>query len=171
MYNFTPTNNKTNSIPFYENATAAYAPYYSSQKTAEEAKAEIVVNLGKLGASVMQFQEGIFSEADNKRYGYQILYNLQGTNGIIRVSGLPMKKETTRKIERVRVQALLNVRDWLKASVTQVVFSPGANPLLMTLLVDGDRTLADAIIQSGKLLPDSISNDPIEGNFQINERK
>lgn len=75
--------------------------------------------------------------------GYVIHFSLQGGPGAIRVAGLLIRLENEKKIKQVRVQALLNVRDWLKAAVTSQVFAPGNNVLYQHLLVDGQRTVAD----------------------------
>lgn len=150
-YDFTPTDEPDETkIIFYEEARADYAPYYSSSKSIDDAKKEVLAELSKLGAGVLSFQEGTYGD-NPKRHGYQITFNLRGMTGVIRVAGLPMRKPTDSKKDSVRAQALLNVRDWLKASVTQPVFSPGSNPLLMNLLVDGRRTMAEAIVEDGYL--------------------
>ncbi|MCA9872175.1 MAG: hypothetical protein KC441_00910 [Anaerolineales bacterium] len=164
---FTPSAEQTAvSIPFYEDAEASAAPYYSSTKTVRQAKTEVTEELVKLGAGILAFQEGHFGQRPRKRYGYQIQFNYRGAVGVIRVAGLPMRSETSRKVERVRVQALLNVRDWLKASVTQAVFSPGSNPLMMNLLVDGRHTLAEYIQERGALqIPAVSDNNVVDGEF------
>lgn len=150
-FTFTPTGDDGRiQTPYYEDARADFAPYYSSSKTVAEAKAEVVAELAKLGAAILLFQEGAYGSKP-KRHGYQIQFNWQGMPGLIRVAGLPMRSETDAKRDKVRVQALLNVRDWLKASVTQPVFSPGSHPLLMNLLVDGKRTMAEMVIQNGRV--------------------
>lgn len=157
-------------IPYFEDAKAEFAPYYSSSKTISNAKAEIRLELSKLEASVKRFQEGHFG-IDPKRYGYQISFFLQGAPGVIRVAGLPIRKETDRKIERVQVQALLNVRDWIKASVTQPVFSPGSNPLMMNMLVPGSgKTIGEYLLKSGNLaLPIGEDSEVFEGEFTNRE--
>jgi hypothetical protein len=164
---FTPNAEETAvHTPFYEDATADFAPYYSSSKTVKQAKSEVTEELVKLGAGVLAFQEGHFGQSPKKRHGYQIQFNYRGAIGIIRVAGLPIRNTTSRKIERVQVQALLNVRDWLKASVTQPVFSPGSHPLIMNLLVDGRRTLAEYIQEQGlAALPSSVGESVIDGEF------
>jgi len=51
------------------------------------------------------------------------------------------------------VQALLNVRDWLKATVTSMVFAPQSDILIPHLLVspDSDMTIADHIRSRGDI--------------------
>lgn len=167
-FTFTPTGDDGRiQTPYYEDARSDFAPYYSSSKTVADAKAEVVQELAKLGAAILFFQEGTYGSKP-KRHGYQIRFNWQGMTGLIRVAGLPMRSETEAKRDKVRVQALLNVRDWLKASVTQPVFSPGSHPLLMNLLVDGTRTMAEMVIQNGRVpqLAALAKDEPEEGVWQ-----
>lgn len=158
MFNFTPTANHDKStivVPFWEDARADYAPYYRSGeakgRTVEQAQAAVSDELMKLGARGARFTEGYFGDKP-KRYGYVIEFNFNGAPGVIQVAGLPIKGQVTDyKLKNVRVQALLNVRDWLKAAVTAQVFSPGSYPLMQYLLVDGKRTLAQYMIEEYKL--------------------
>lgn len=134
-------------VPYFEDARADVAPYYRSDAKERGAKSQVGEELAKLGGVVMAFHEGKFEEQGITRYGYQIEFVYSGSPGVIRVAGLPIKnEETDAKIRKVKVQALLNVRDWLKSSVTSQVFSPGSNPLLPHLLLnDGTTTFADYI--------------------------
>jgi hypothetical protein len=71
---------------------------------------------------------------------------------VIRVAGLPIKMTVTdTKKQAVLTQALLNVRDWLKTSLTQKVFSPGSSPLIGHLLVgDTGKTLIEIMAETGR---------------------
>lgn len=152
-------------VPFYEDARADFAPYYASGKSVKIAKQEVTAEFSKLGGVVLAFREGFFGEGRAKRYGYEIDFLLFERRGVLRVAGLPMRRETPAKIEQVRVQGLLNVRDRLKAAVTQPVFEPGAgHPLLMNLLVDGRRTVSDWIAERGRL-PELADGDVADGEF------
>ena len=146
-WTFTPTA-EVNSltivkVPFYEDATADTAPNYTSRKTVAEAQSAVLHEMAKLGAGSVYFQEGYFG-TEQPRHGYAVHFTLQGGPGVIRVAGMPIKHSATaKKVDAVRVQALLTVRDWLKASVTAQMFAPGNNVLYQHLLVDGTRTVAD----------------------------
>lgn len=135
--------------PGYEEATAKFAPYYESgrETTEVEAQAEIALELGKLGAFMSGCFRGEYLMDDKKRYGYQITFSLGGRPGVIYVAGLHIEKqETDRKRHLVRIQALKNVRDWLKAAVTAKVFSPAHSPLLPHMLLpDGVTTVGEYI--------------------------
>lgn len=150
-FQFTPlTETPTISVPFLEDARADFAPYYTTDKTPEKVQAEIVVELGKLGGYGVFFQLGTFSEKP-KRYGYVVNFQYNGSAGMIKVAGLPMKVEDPKKRQRVLAQALSIVRDWIKAQVTAKIFMPGTEPLVQFLLVEGERTVTDFVIQSGRL--------------------
>ena len=157
--NFTFTPDQTQELPLtvpnFEDARSGFAPYYSSQMTEAEAKADIIAEMGKVGAGVTRIVDGTFGIGKQKRLGYEVHFLLYGKPGIIRVAGLPIGKTMTeRKREQVKVQALLNVRDWIKTSITQQVFSPGLHPLVMKLLADdGSRTLEEMLVAEDGRLP------------------
>jgi hypothetical protein len=138
-------------IPYLEDARADFAPYYDVRnKTISQAQAEVTEQLGRLGAGVLHFQEGEFQIGNKTRYGFNIRFMYGGSQGIIRVAGLPIRlSKTDKKIHRVKIQALMNVRDWLKSAVTSQVFSPGSDVLIPYMLVDQtpghEKTVADHI--------------------------
>lgn len=127
-------------VPFFEDATADFAPYYSSGRSIKQAKAVVSAEIAKLGGAVSAFVEGTYSVGQHAtRHGYEIRFTMNGHTGRIMVAGLPIRKETEARVTRCRVQALLNVGDWLKSSVTLPVFSPGGNPLALKLLIPGEN--------------------------------
>lgn len=149
-------------VPHLEDARADYAPYYSTNKTVEEVQAEIVIELGKLGGYGVGFQAGKFGEKP-VRYGFIVHFYYNNRPGMIRVAGLPMHSETDKKRRQVQAQALCIARDWIKAQVTAKVFMPGVEPLIQFLLVNGDQTVTDYMMLSGRL-PDGkqISSGGVE---------
>lgn len=148
-FNFTPTDDDLKSIrvPYLEDARADFAPYYSvSGWTVTRAQTAVINECAKLGAAVLRFQEGWFDINKQRRLGYLIEFVLQGNPGRMPIAGLPTRGQLTdAKRNRVRVQALLNVRDWIKASVTARVFSPGTHPLIPYLLTPGGETVAERL--------------------------
>lgn len=143
-------------IPFIEDARKDFAPYYSSRATLAQAEAQVIEEMDKLNASVVALERGLFRVGDHDRHGYRIRFLLDGAPGMIRVAGLPMRFASTKNKEtQVRVQCLLNVADWLKAAVTQQVFSPDASPLVPFLLVTGsdgqEVTVAELITRQRQL--------------------
>lgn len=146
-FNFTPTESKEAKAPYFEDARSDLAPYYNVKEwTVSKAKAAITAEIGKLGGAVTAFHEGYFGDAP-RRHGYLIEFVLNGAPGRIQVAGLPIRKMTDVKLDKARVQALLNVRDWLKTAVTSMIFSPGNNPLIPHLLNKGGKTLAEFIAE------------------------
>lgn len=164
---FTPTGATTTAkVPYYEDARADYAPYYNSQKTINAAQKEVAEELVKLGGVVMAFREGFYGSKP-RRYGYEIAFLLHEQRGVLRVAGLPMYRETETKKRHVQVQALLNVRDWLKTAVTQLVFQPlAAHPLMDHLLIDAQRTVGDVMTQQSRI-PALGVGDVVDGEFTV----
>lgn len=156
-FTFTPTGSQSQGIevPYYEDARANYAPYYEAgrRKPVEEAKNEVITELAKLGAASIRFEEGFFKTSnDVQRHGFRVLFWYGTREGMLRAAGLPIRGSVTdAKLKKIRVQALLNIRDWAKVAVTAQVFSPGADPLIGHLLVDGQRTVSDYIAEMGQL--------------------
>jgi hypothetical protein len=160
-WTFVPTDDDVvTDVPYIEDARSDFAPYWSVltqsekkiQDDLERAKREVTAEMAKLGGGIVGFQQGYFNVGKKKRHGYRILFFYGGGRGIIRIAGLPMKgEETKRKTNSVLAQALFNVRDWLKAAVTNRIFSPGFNALVPFMLVDGHRTVTDYLIETGNL--------------------
>ena len=163
-FSFTPTDAATKTrVPYYEDARADFAPYYRSKKTNKAARAEVTAELAKLDGAVVAFREGYFG-VKPKRYGYEIEFLLFGRRGVLRVVGLPMWNETETKKAQVLVQALLNVRDWLKTLVTQRTFQPSAvHPLVTHMLMDNGRTVGEELAARGRL--PEIESGVTDGEF------
>lgn len=152
-------------VPFLEDARADFAPFYSSSKTIKQASAELEKEMAKLGASVLRIISGKFSIDGKTRLGYVIDFTLYGHQGQIKVAALPIRSKTENKEKQARVQALLNVVQWVQAMVTSRVFSPGENPLVPYLLAaDGTRIL-EKIVQ-GALLQIEAPKDVIEAEIE-----
>lgn len=148
---FTPTEAKAETVPFFEDARSDLAPYYNVKGwTIARAKTAITAEIAKMGGAVMRFQEGFFGSAP-RRYGYVIEFTLQGKPGRMMVAGLPIRSATATRIEKAKVQALLNVRDWLKSAVTSMIFSPGNNPLVPHLIDRQGQTLVERILEQQQL--------------------
>jgi hypothetical protein len=158
MFDFTPDKPAAAriTVPYLEDANADTAPYYSSTRTVEAAKTEVSDRLGALGGSIISFQGGTFDINKQKRFGFVIRFVLNvepfnNAEGVIRVAGLPIRIPSDTKERRVKVQALLNVADWLKTAMTSRIFSPDAHPLVPYLLMpakDGQMyTVTEAIAQ------------------------
>ncbi|MBL8165683.1 MAG: hypothetical protein JNJ61_27110 [Anaerolineae bacterium] len=141
-------------VPYFEDARADYAPFYSTTKAPEAVQAEIVAEAAKLGGYAVYFVQGMFQDGKLKRHGYEARFMLNGAPGMFRVAGLPMRSEDPRKREKVLAQALCIVREWVRSMVTTKVFMPGTEPLAQYLLVDprnSSHTVTDYILNAGKL--------------------
>lgn len=153
-FSFTPTEDvRVAKVPYFEEARADLAPYYDNFKhwTVKKAQQAVQDEIVKLEGTVTGFIAGVF-EDPRPRYGYRIEFVFKGAPGRINLAGLPLRHTATqRKIDGVRVQALLNVRDWLKTQVTSMIFSPGNNPLIPHLLGPGNRTMAEFIADRASL--------------------
>lgn len=141
-------------IPFFEDARKDFAPNYASRSTLVDAEARVMKEMKKLNAFVTAMERGVFSVGEHSRHGYLIQFVLENAPGVIRVAGLPMRFPSKEKEAKVRVQCLLNVADWLKAAVTQQVFSPDASPLIPFLLLRDGRTVAEVVISGKFMLPE-----------------
>lgn len=162
-FGFKPMENadKLPSVPFIEDARADYAPFYTTKKSPDDVKVEIIAELAKLGGYATYFVQGIF-EGDNKRkrHGYEVHFTHNGAPGMFRVAGLPMRMEDASKRNRVLAQALCIVREWVKGMVTTKMFMPGTEPLAQYLLVDKEgHTVTDYILNAGKL-PQLVAPTP-----------
>lgn len=154
-------------VPYFEDARADFAPYYDVKTTLPQAQGAVTEEMGKLGAGIMSFQPGVFQAGGERRHGFNVRFFYGGGVGILRVAGLPFRaSETPRKIERVKIQALLNVRDWLKTAVTNRIFSPGSDVLIPFMLVDktpgAEQTVAEYIGTMGQLPQLAASGDTID---------
>lgn len=156
QWSFTPDNkDSTIVVPWFEDARKDFAPYYSSTKNLKSAMSEVSQEMVKLGAFITNFQPGKFTVNKKLRLGYVIEFLLNGATGRLMIAGLPIFSHTPAKENRVRVQCLLNVRDWLKAAVTMQVFSPDTSPLIPYLLAPGAdgqlHTIAELVTRQGEL--------------------
>lgn len=152
--NFVPDENKANDaviVPFLEDARSDFAPFYSSSKTVKQASAELEKEMAKLGASVLRMQSGKFDVNGKSRLGYLIEFSLYGMKGQLTVAALPIRRSTPTKENQARVQALLNVVQWVQTMVTQRVFSPGENPLIPYLLASDGIPIIKKLATSGLL--------------------
>lgn len=144
--NFVPDEKKLASeidVPYFEDATTARHGVHgqSTSKTLDVLQAEIRSAIGLLGGSVQAFVPGTFV-GKRKRYGYELHFELSGQEGRIRIAALPLKSETETKKRQALKQALYTVREQLVAQYNMLLLSPGGNPLLPYLLIDG-KTVAE----------------------------
>lgn len=166
--NFIPDENQDVGarVPFYEDARADYAPYYSTSTrrswSVSKAKLALQAEMSKLGGTIIEYLEGSF-EGDKPRRGFIIKFVLNGKPGRLTVACLPLRRWTQVRHDAARIQALLIIRDWLKAQVTSMIFSPGNNPLIPHLLNASGQTLAEMIADHADLDLPRLEAGVIEG--------
>lgn len=168
-YSFTPSQSEGSRfiVPYFEDAKASIAPYYSTHMKVVSAMELVIKELSKLGGAQPHFIEGTFKIAGQTRYGYEIRFLYGGLPAEMVVAGLPMRAiETQIKRNRVLAQALLIVRDQLKAAISGKIFAPTSDPLMQYLLIeDGSQTVAQAMHQSGRfpqLMMPAIDGEIVE---------
>jgi hypothetical protein len=159
------TNSEDVHVPFLEDARADFAPFYSSKKTIKQADAELRTEMAKLNASVLRIQSGKFNVNGKTRLGYLIDFTLYGLNGQLTVAALPIRTHTVTKENQARVQALLNVVQWVQTMITQRVFSPGENPLIPYLLAADGKPIIQKIVEGGLLQLQAPKSDVVEAEI------
>lgn len=153
MVAFTQTSKEENKIqiPYFEDARSNTAPYYSTQRNIKDVQKEISAIIDELGGERIRFVEGYFGDKP-KRYGYVVNFIYADNPAQIVSAGLPMKSETPNKKQTVMTQAMLIVRDQLKAALTAQVFSPGSYPLMQYVLGDGGKNLGEIFSEHRDML-------------------
>lgn len=168
--NFTPDEDQDAGakVPYYEDARADYAPYYSTSTrrnwSVSKAKLALQSEMSKLGGTVVDYLEGTF-EGEKTRRGFIIKFLLNGKPGRLTVACLPIRSWTQVRHDAARIQALLIIRDWLKAQVTSMIFSPGNNPLVPHLLTAKGQTLAEMIADRADLDMPRLEAGVIDGEI------
>jgi hypothetical protein len=154
---------KQQAVPYIEDVTSSGG--WVGQSTTKDIKAlqaEVSTALGRLGATVIEFQSGTFPDEYNtmrKRPGYLIRYFYETPDGRsipgkIEVAGLPARKDSPEKEKQSRKMALFMLRDSLEGLWYMQQLSPGLIALLPFMLADsgGDVTFSQKFL-SGLTLP------------------
>lgn len=155
------------SVPFLEDITAKDVPGAGVTKEPEYYQKGIKKLLEEMGAARVEFVPGVHNDR-LKRYGYQIVFRLNGIPGRIDIAGLPMRTETRAKKERVLAQALYLVREWLTAEMYSSIYRPGAVTLVPFLIGRGGKTVTEELMASGELpnlnpaLPKGDTGDTVD---------
>ena len=137
-------------IPFFEEQTGKDIPGRGTTKTCEKLQQEIRELMLKMEAFGVVFMPGTFNEKP-KRYGYRLTFRLAGMAGRMEIAALPIRNETPNKKNRALAQALYLVRNWLESEVFSQVYRPGSMPLVPYLVGAGDKTVIEALVESGSL--------------------
>jgi hypothetical protein len=139
---------------------------------AQSQAAQAMYDLGVQPGSAY-FEEGEFRDSLGRtRHGYLIRFHMHGIPGNIVLAGLPMHhKSTPKKLKAIRVQALLVLRDWFKAGITSIVFTPSANPLFGFLEAGPaypGKSLAEVITERWQMpqIGDRVGSDIVDGEIK-----
>lgn len=145
-------------VPYLEDARASNSAGHSTTKTQAALQREIISLMNDLGAQNVVFVPGTFPTSP-KRYGYLVTFNFVGVAGRIPIAGLPIRSETSDRKDKALRQALYLFREYLQGEMNARIFRPGHVPLVPYLLGDGDQTVMEAIVSSGRL-PDLAQHAP-----------
>lgn len=86
------------------------------------------------------------------RYGYVVEFMFTGgARGRMHIAAIPMRKETTTKKNQVLAMALVNRAEFFKTAYSTRIHDPYSNPLFEYLLLDGDKTVAQMIVEKKNL--------------------
>jgi len=144
-------------VPFFEDATGETAPNYRTTRSVTDAQSELSRWLGKHGGIVtgmipVRFNNAVAAK-NVLRYGFIVEFMFGGgARGRMHIAALPLRKESVDKKNRVLAMALLNRAEYFKAAFTTRIHDPYSNPLLQYLLVDGDKTVAQVIVEQKSLV-------------------
>lgn len=142
-------------ILYLEDATSKNSQFHAVNLSLEEGENRVRMSISKLGGAVVQFIPVIFEQPE--RYGYLIEYVFKGgAFGQMPIAGLPIrtKKHTQyfpKKVEQARKQALYVAAQMFDSAYNSMRHMPLSNPLLMHLLVDGQKTIAQMIAERQEL--------------------
>lgn len=135
-------------IPFYEdNLLDKTIPGRGVEKPVEFYQKQVQQLLLKLGAGMIRFVGGRYP-GKPERYGYQILFSMNGIPGRIDCAALPLRNETAHKKDRALAQALFLVRSWLEAEVYSYVYRPGSVPLIAYLIGEDGKTVTEKLLET-----------------------
>jgi len=137
--------NKKIEVPYFEDADAKSLPGYSTGKSQIKLQSEIVDIMIRLGCSNVIFAPGHYPSSP-KRYGFVVAFLYHGNPAKMKVAAAPIRKETKVKKEGALRQCLYVLRDWFQSELNSIIFRPGSLPLMAYLLVDGENTFQDTLI-------------------------
>ena len=154
QFRIDPSALKDQDILYFEDANSKNSQYHGSHRDIESAQEEVRRAIARLGGAIIQFIPVIFEEPD--RCGYLIEYVFRGgAFGQYPIAGLPIRSATEKRRENARVQALMVAAHMLDAAANAQRHMPLSNPLLLHLLADGQKTIAQMIAERQQL-PDTF---------------
>ena len=143
---------KDEQILHFEDANSENSQYHRSgaNRSIEDAQEQVRRAIARLGGAVIAFVPVIFEQPE--RVGYLVEFVFRGgAYGQFPVAGLPIRSSTEIRKTHARVQALMVVADILDANANAQRHIPLSNPLLLHLLIDGKKTIAQMIAERQEL--------------------
>ena len=193
MVKFMPDNeNKKDDVPYLDNARSDEGwQGHTTKESVGSLKAQILIEIGRLGGTVVRWMRGTYDIDGEQRPGVQIVYRIvrpfsDSFEGRIDVAGLPWKKPYGGKkyregyqsaVENKRRQsltmALYNVRAALKAMRVLQILSPGYAALVPWLLKPGtDKTLGELWGIGSKSLPaPNQDGDIVDSDYEVVDKE
>ncbi len=158
---FTPKSDGENpfDVPYFDDVDSQGG--WVGHTTGRSKKAlisDITQNMTKLGATVIEFQEGTFAQGTDKpRDGFILRYTTNGLAGEIKIAALPVKPYTSRnkrgypkrKSDAIRM-ALYMFNEHVRGMWYAQKLSPGYLPLVPFMLDKHGNTLSEAFLGSGQ---------------------
>jgi hypothetical protein len=151
-------------VPYFEDANRDEGwQGYSTTKSIERLKSEIVESMTRLGAMVSGWQVGTFQMDKQKRDGYQIHYSIQTPSGNfvpgrLDIAALPVRSpyDDSKKDKSLRM-ALYMLRISLDGMWFMQQLSPGYAPLMPWMIANKEgKTISQLWAESpamSRLLP------------------
>jgi hypothetical protein len=176
MNNFIPEQPKiVSEVPYFDDVTSdAGWQGYSTTKSMETLKSEIVQAVSRLGGIVNGFQKGKFLIGDQHREGFRVFYTIESGNGQmipgrIDIAALPVKRSNSyrkhssyeKRLESSLKMALYMLRNSFDGLWFLQQLSPGFAPLMPFMLTKNDLTVSQLWSESSimnNLLPPADSD-------------
>ena len=160
--NFTPSENKPQAVPYFEDVTRdAGWQGYTTTKSLDRLQDEVVKAIGRLGGIVSGLQRGTFHIDDRSREGFQVHYAIKAPGGAfvpgrLDIAALPVRKRYGDNPEKALKMALYMLRTALDGMWFMQQLSPGYAPLMPWMLNSEGKTVSQLWAESpmmSRLLP------------------
>lgn len=152
---------------------------YSTTKSIDTLKSEVIIALTRLGGSATGFQRGSFQDREYTREGFRVHYTIEDQTGMLQpgrldVAALPVRTDFRRQstLEKRKAQALKMSLYMLRNALDGLWFlqqlSPGYAPLMPWMLErQSGKTITELWTESetfGRLLP-AKNSEFVEGEI------
>lgn len=142
-------------ILYLEDANSSNSQFHTSSMSIDKQIERVKLAMARLNGFATDFIPVVFETPE--RYGYLIEFMVKGgALGRLSIAGLPLrtKKGTqyySAKVEQARKQALAVAAHMFDAHANSTQHLPMSNPLMMYLLVDGEKTVMQMMVERHEL--------------------